>query len=52
MCGNFGLLMLGQGAQNAGDDGHNFVKKATSQDDLDKSMAETLHEVSKLHGDI
>ena len=50
MCGNFGLLMLGQEAQNAGDNGHNFQKKSTSQDELDRSITGTLHEVGKLHG--
>lgn len=52
MCGNFGLLLLGLKASTVDTSSHNesFHKKKPSTDGLDKSINESMHEVSRLQG--
>lgn len=52
MCGNFGLLLLGLKASSVDTSSHNesFHKKKPSTDGLDKSINESMHEVSRLQG--
>ena len=49
MCGNFGLVMLGKVGKVTAQNTNDF-KKVKKEDDMDKSMHQTLAEVSKLHG--
>lgn len=49
MCGNFGLLSLGEAPQASGatDD---FKKEVSEEDELEKALSASMHEVSKLQG--
>ena len=49
MCGNFGLLSLGEAPQASGatDD---FKKETSEEDDLEKALNASIHEVSRLQG--
>lgn len=49
MCGNFGLVMLGK-VGKASENTQEFEKKKKVESDMDRSMHQTLAEVSKLHG--
>lgn len=52
MCGNFGLLSLGKSNRNEGASHHNdsFHKAERSNDALDASLTDSMHQVSKLGG--
>ena len=48
MCGNFGLLSLGEVDANA--DADEFKKPVSEADELEKALNASMHEVSRLHG--
>jgi len=50
MCGNFGLIMLGKETSDSAVPADEFEKTKKPQDQMDVSLHQTLHEVSKLHG--
>lgn len=49
MCGNFGLIMLGQGTPKSSELDE-FDKREEPKDAIDLSLHQSLHEVSRLHG--
>jgi hypothetical protein len=54
MCGNFGLLSLGEAPKTdsveLNEQGGVFKKPKVQTDALDQSLNESMHEVSRLHG--
>lgn len=52
MCGNFGLLALANNSQAPQENTsqHSFHKPKTARDDLDASVSESMHQVSRLQG--
>lgn len=52
MCGNFGLLALANSSQAPQENTsqHSFHKPRTAKDELDASVSESMHQVSRLQG--